>query len=490
MFLAPASSITSAVAQKHFTGGGLNPLVNNAKNTAALVAGVINALPEFTATASGDGSTVIPVTAPTLFTSGVDPEPVVSGCDYRILTIKQKVVIEDGDDATFGAKADSAVTDSTATGTFMSFVKGILATIKSVITSNKVQVDVTTITAGSNIIGKVGIDQTTDGTTNLVVVKQSTHDNLNLNANLQQNNTDVASGNPVYTQIEDGKAVTIGTKADAPATTGTTDAWSLIAMLKGIYNKLGAVVLAAGTAFIGRSGAVAFKAISNFTRPADTAIYAADDAISNVASSAIAVTFQDAGDTVTLNGHGLRNGTVVSFATVVTTTGISTSTNYFVVGSSTNTFQVAASYGGAALPLTTDGSGTMNPCTLCYDLSADGAVAGQQYEIRNARVISSVKGTVLDIGVNLWIFNTVFSGTLDNAALSIDDTTSQTGGIVIPCTNGYRTAVNHRAVSDCGGWMGKLAAADTKLYFVLQANTAYTPQSGEVLYVVFEGVLL
>ena len=35
------------------------------------------------------------------------------------------------------------------------------------------------IPAGTNIIGKVGIDQTTDGTTNLVVAKQATAANLN-----------------------------------------------------------------------------------------------------------------------------------------------------------------------------------------------------------------------------------------------------------------------------------------------------------------------
>lgn len=241
--------------------------------------------------------------------------------------------------------------------------------------------------------------------------------------------------------------------------------------------------------FIGRSGAQAFKVTANFTRPSDTTQYAQYESISNV-SSAANVTFQDSGDTVTLNGHGLCNGTVVSFATIVTTTGISTSTNYYVVNATTNTFKLSATYGGSALTLTNDGTGTMNALTLCYDLSAFGAIAGQQYQITNARVISSVKPTALDLNVNLWIFNSIFSGTFDNAELSIDDTTAQTGGIVVPCSNPYRTAVNHRCVSDPGLWIGKLAAADTKLYFVPQANNAYTPQSGEVLYVVFEGVLL
>jgi hypothetical protein len=251
-----------------------------------------------------------------------------------------------------------------------------------------------------------------------------------------------------------------------------------------------ATVAKAGTAFIGRSGALAFKAITNFTRPANTSIYAEDDAITNVVTAAIAVAFTDAGDIVTLNGHGLKNGTVVSFATVVTTTGISTSTNYFVISSTTNTFQVSATFGGAALPLTTNGTGTMNACVLCIDLSTFGAVAGQSYSISNARVVSSVKGSASDLNVNIWIFNSVFTSTLDNAALDIDDTTAQTGGVVIPCVNAYRNASNHRCVSDCGAWAGQLAAADTKLYFILQAANAYTPASSEVLTIVFEGMLL
>lgn len=67
---------------------------------------------------------------------------------------------------------------------------------------------------GSAVIGKVTIDQTTDGTTNKVNAQNATHDNLNCNANMQISNTDVASTNPVFTTLEDGKNVTLGSKAD------------------------------------------------------------------------------------------------------------------------------------------------------------------------------------------------------------------------------------------------------------------------------------
>lgn len=72
-----------------------------------------------------------------------------------------------------------------------------------------------------------------------------------------------------------------------------------------------------------------------------------------------AVTFQDVGDTVTLSTHGLAEGRPVIFSAITTTTGITTSTQYWVLAATTNTFQVSATPGGDALALTLDGSGTI-----------------------------------------------------------------------------------------------------------------------------------
>lgn len=70
------------------------------------------------------------------------------------------------------------------------------------------------------------------------------------------------------------------------------------------------------------------------------------------------VTFTDAGDTVNLNSHGLVEGDAVLFTSITSTTGISANTVYYVGGTITaNAFQIAATKGGAALTLTTDGSG-------------------------------------------------------------------------------------------------------------------------------------
>lgn len=73
------------------------------------------------------------------------------------------------------------------------------------------------------------------------------------------------------------------------------------------------------------------------------------------------VTFTDSGDTVNRTAHGYTDGMTISFATVVTTTGISAGQTYYVVNATANTFQLAATLGGSPIALTTDGTGTILP---------------------------------------------------------------------------------------------------------------------------------
>lgn len=108
-----------------------------------------------------------------------------------------------------------------------------------------------------------------------------------------------------------------------------------------------------------------------------------------------AVTFTDAGDLVTLNGHKLANGSAVTFGTITTTTGISINTTYYVISATTNTFQLSATVGGAALPLTTNGTGVLS--------SSYYAVVHAQ--VRNGGTFS-VNGTVF-LTSNTW--NTINS---------------------------------------------------------------------------------
>lgn len=81
-------------------------------------------------------------------------------------------------------------------------------------------------------------------------------------------------------------------------------------------------------------------------------------------SDARSVTFTDVGDTVTLVGHGIPNGKLVSFTAITSTTGISIYTPYYVVNATTDTFQLSTTAGGSAIALTTNGSGTMIYQTL------------------------------------------------------------------------------------------------------------------------------
>jgi hypothetical protein len=84
------------------------------------------------------------------------------------------------------------------------------------------------------------------------------------------------------------------------------------------------------------------------------------DAKALKATGSTACTFTDTGDLVTASAHGLSNGYMVSFLTIVTTTGVSIATRYYVIGATTNTFQVATTVAGSAVALTTDGTGTYN----------------------------------------------------------------------------------------------------------------------------------
>lgn len=70
----------------------------------------------------------------------------------------------------------------------------------------------------------------------------------------------------------------------------------------------------------------------------------------------------------TKTSHGLVNGNAIMFAGLSTTTGVTNVTRYYVVGATTNTFQVSATVGGSAITLggTTDAAITVSLTTGCY----------------------------------------------------------------------------------------------------------------------------
>jgi hypothetical protein len=117
--------------------------------------------------------------------------------------------------------------------------------------------------------------------------------------------------------------------------------------------------------------------------------------MANGARWVMPVTFQDTGDTVTRTSHGLVAGTVVQFESITSTTGISTATNYYVVNPAANTFQLASTVGGAALALTTNGTGLM---TVSFDnVSNQATMLDHDWGIKNnSRVTGNTVKEALD----------------------------------------------------------------------------------------------
>ena len=73
------------------------------------------------------------------------------------------------------------------------------------------------------------------------------------------------------------------------------------------------------------------------------------------------VTFTTATSLVTRNSHGYVNGDKVQFWNIVTTTGINQAQTYYVINSTTNTFQFSTVVNGAVSTFTNDGTGSLLP---------------------------------------------------------------------------------------------------------------------------------
>lgn len=74
--------------------------------------------------------------------------------------------------------------------------------------------------------------------------------------------------------------------------------------------------------------------------------------------------FAATGDLVTKTAHGLVNGQVVTLSAISGVAGVKTSTPYFVINATANTFQLAATAGGSPIDITADGTATVTYSTL------------------------------------------------------------------------------------------------------------------------------
>jgi hypothetical protein len=92
---------------------------------------------------------------------------------------------------------------------------------------------------------------------------------------------------------------------------------------------------------------------------------------SNGTAKSSAVTVDSSTDTVTWNSHGMSDGQKIGFFASVMPGGLSAGTLYFVRDASTNTFKVAATSGGAAIDITSNGTSVTCHTTLTSTVSAN-----------------------------------------------------------------------------------------------------------------------
>ena len=106
----------------------------------------------------------------------------------------------------------------------------------------------------------------------------------------------------------------------------------------------------------------------------------------NIAAAGKAFTVAASTDAVTSNAHGYADGDGVFLTGTLTgAAGLALDTVYYVRDSTTNTFKLAATYGGAAIDVTADGSGTVQKLTALDEASIVGALQ-QTWEDGGIRV--------------------------------------------------------------------------------------------------------
>lgn len=177
-----------------------------------------------------------------------------------------------------------------------------------------------------------------------------------------------------------------------------------------------------------------FEKASPITK-SDTANFTVSELVPVQVPTEVAATSVDLGtDTITKNSHGLNNGDVIVFTSVGTVTNITAGVQYFVVGQTANTFQVAATLGGTAINLT--GANTTAPTyqrlyvfttgvskTGAIYVGGDGDVLALPAEHPNTNSTTpATLGAILFTGVKAGtilpgIFKRVYSTTTDATGL-------------------------------------------------------------------------
>ncbi len=103
------------------------------------------------------------------------------------------------------------------------------------------------------------------------------------------------------------------------------------------------------------------------------------NSITTVTASEAAGPIDYSTETITIANHGFSNGNEVTYSNGGGTNigGLTTGTNYFVIGATTNTFQLAATSGGSAINLTASGSTLGTGHTFDVDIGSSHIVVQQ-----------------------------------------------------------------------------------------------------------------
>lgn len=167
------------------------------------------------------------------------------------------------------------------------------------------------------------------------------------------------------------------------------------------------------------------------------------------------VTFTDATDLVTLSSHGLSNSDMVSFTSIVSTTGgIGVNTLYWVTVLTSNTFQISTTQGGAPQILTNNGTGSM---VRYYPKTGSGGSPGSNIAI--ARSTSSPLAgvgsfTLTKAAVSAMGYGYTYPFTIDAKdkakILNISFEGQVVSGTFVPGSPGNTTSLNN---SDLTAWI-------------------------------------
>jgi surface protein len=135
------------------------------------------------------------------------------------------------------------------------------------------------------------------------------------------------------------------------------------------------------------------------------------------------VTLTDAGDLVTRTAHGYTSGMTVKFYNIVTTTGLSANTPYFVINATANTFQVSTTPAGSPVALTNNGSATLLPykiTVVTITPQAGQTLTSIDLGVKNSSVTLGVQVNTgaLDIAVACSTLTALFIGSVGGVVQS------------------------------------------------------------------------